>query len=124
MFLIFNGNPTSKCFFCSYLKSILSTIRELIFTRTNFCERILKLFFFIFARISFCEETYCTYFARIKFSEYCTNVLPVAVTFSVKLKKDVYKASQKLDLQDSKLLLELNFPNFANWQIPYDFSRI
>ena len=46
--------------FCFYLKSALSTLRELIFTRTNFREKIFKTILFIFGNISFSEETYFT----------------------------------------------------------------
>ena len=73
--------------FCSYLKSALPTLRDLIFTRTNFREKIFKTMYFIFARINFCEETYFTYFTRIKSSELSKkDILPLAVTFFMRFK--------------------------------------
>ena len=59
-------------------------------------------------RINFCEETYFTYFSKIKFCEFNKkDILPVPVTFPIRLKKDVYKASQRLDLHNSKNLKSL-----------------
>ena len=55
--------------------------------------------FLIFVRVNFCEEICFTYFVKIKFSElYKKNILPVAVTFCMTLKKGVNKVSQRPDL--------------------------
>ena len=125
--LIFQRWPSLKMFlFYSYLKSTLSTLRELIFTRNNFHDKIFKLFFFIFARINFCEETYFTYFARTKFSEFCKkDILPVAFTFCMRLKKAFTRLARDLicTIQKLKIFTELHFSNFANWQFTNNFSK-
>ena len=66
-------------------------------------ENLSLNYFFVFARINFCEESYFTYIQKIRFGEFRKkDILPVAVTFCVRLDKGVYKASQRLDLHDSK----------------------
>ena len=73
--------------FYSHLKCALSTIRKLIFIRTIFRKKIFKLRFYIFVRNNFYEEIYFTYIARIKFRELQKkDILPVAVTFCLRLK--------------------------------------
>lgn len=46
------------------------TLLELIFAKTNLCDKIFKIFFLIFARINFTEKIF-EYFATIKFSKFC-----------------------------------------------------
>ena len=57
-------------------------------------------------RINFCEEFYFTYFPRIKFSEFRKkDILPVAVTFSIILKKVFTRQARDLiyTIQEFKL---------------------
>ena len=80
-----------------------STLTEQIFMRTNFCEIIFKLFC-LFSRINTCEETYFTYFVKIKFSELRKkDSLLVAVTVK-KCKRCLLASLSKIyDLHDSKI---------------------
>ena len=79
-------------------KYTLSSLKEIIFRRINFHEKIFKLLIFYFGRISFCEETYFTYFVRIKSSKFHKkDILPVAITFCMRFKKGVYETSQRLN---------------------------
>ena len=55
MFLFFNGEPASKCssFIYSYVSSKLSTLRELIFTKTDFREKTFNLLFLFSGELVF-----------------------------------------------------------------------
>ena len=118
MFLFFNGDMASMFLFYSYLKSALSTVRELIFTRELFSARKSLNHFFFFARNNFRKKTYFTYFARIKFNElYKKDTLPVAVTFCRRLKK-AFTIQKRLSrdlnskIQIFKIFTGIKFPEF------------
>ena len=67
----------------------LTTLRELIFKRTNFCTKLFKIH-------NFGKQTNLKSSAWIKFSKFCPRErLPVAVLFH-RRKKVVYKAIHKL----------------------------
>ena len=58
-------------------------------------------------------------FVRIKFREFHQkDILPFAVNFCIRLKKTLFAQFENL-----RYLLELNFLNSTNWQLPSDFSR-
>ena len=63
---------------------------------TIFPKKILKQLF-IFKRNIFWEETYFTNFLRIKFSKFGKkDILPVAVTFCMRLKKGFSRLAREL----------------------------
>ena len=89
--------------------------------RTNFREKIFKtVFFFIFAKINFREKTYFTYFAGIKFSELIKkDILPVAVIFFMRLKKEFTRLARKLIcmIEIFKIFTRIKFPQFSEWAV-------
>ena len=55
--------------------------------------------------INIWKKNYLKYFTRIKFSEFCQkDFLHGARFFNMRLKKGIYRANQRLDFCNSKIL--------------------
>ena len=118
--------------FCSYLKSTVSTLKELIFTFSReliFGRKSSKLLFFlflIFPRINFCQKPYFTCFARITFNELSKkDILPAAITCFMRLKKTFTRLARDLicTIQIFKIFTGIKFYQFRDWQFTNAFSR-
>ena len=103
MFLFFNSDPSwwahpQNVPILFLFEIYIIYQMKLIFMRTNFWEKIFKLFFFfIFARINFFGETCSTYFARIIFSEF---KIFYSLLYEIKKRR---LQSQMVDLHNSKI---------------------
>ena len=74
----------------------------------------------IFARINIREETYLKYLATIKFSEIRQKyVLPVAISFSVRLKKVLTKLNTELVsvIQRYQNITGIKFPELSEFTV-------